>query len=344
MGVNLRALVSPEKVALSDLAGKTIAIDGYNTLHQFLSIIRGRRGEPLMDRHERVTSHLSGLLYRTSNLMEKGIRLVYVFDGEPPALKEAEIKRRMRVRSEALRSYERARERGDMEEARKLAQRAAVLKDYMVDDAKQLLSLMGVPWIQAPSEGEAQAAYLTMRGDAWGAGSQDFDALLFGTTKLVRNLSITGRRKLPGRDLYVKITPEVVNTSQLLERLGITRDQLIDIGMLVGTDYNPMGVKGVGPKTALKLIKEYGSLERVLPVLKKADFPVPPDEIRNIFLNPRVDTKYNIEPRKPLIEETIEFLCEERDFSEDRVRKALEKIEQAVKTPPQTLEGFMSYE
>lgn len=342
MGVDLRQLVVADKVKIGDLKGRSIAVDAYNALYQFLSIIRGKRGEPLMDRHGRVTSHLSGLLYRTSNLAEKNIQLTYVFDGKPSTLKEVEIKRRVMVRTQALVKYVEARKRGDLKEARRYAQRAAVLKDYMVKDAKRLLSLLGVPWVQALSEGEAQAAYLVSRGDAWAAGSQDFDALLFGANRLVRNLSITGRRKLPGKKLYIKVMPEVIEMSNVLKRLGITREQLIDIAILVGTDFNPLGVKGIGPKTSLKLIREHGSLERLLPHLEGASFPAPPSEIREIFLNPKVVTNYHIERRKPIVDDVIKFLCEERDFSEDRVRKAVERIERGMESTTSSLEHYMT--
>lgn len=342
LGVDLRQLVVADKVRISDLTGRTIAIDAYNSLYQFLSIIRGKRGEPLMDRHGRITSHLSGLLYRTSNLAERNVPLIYVFDGKPSVLKEVEIKRRMMVRTEALVKYAEARKKGDLQEAMRYAQRAAVLKDYMVKDAKRLLSLLGVPWIQAPSEGEAQAAYLVSRGDAWAAGSQDFDALLFGADRLVRNLSITGRRKLPRKKLYIKVMPEVIEMSNVLKRLGITREQLIDVAILVGTDFNPMGVKGIGPKTSIKLIRKYGSLERLLPHLRGASFPAPPSEIREIFLNPKVVTDYHVKRRKPVVDDVLKFLCEERDFSEDRVRKAMEKIERGMKSTASPLEHYLT--
>lgn len=344
MGVDLRKLVVAEKVDLESLRGKTIAVDAYNTLYQFLSIIRGRMGEPLMDGHGRVTSHLSGLFYRTANFVMRGIKLIYVFDGEAPALKEAEIKRRMAVKSEAIRKYDEARRRGRVEEARKYAQRTAVLKDYMAEDAKKLLTLMGVPWVQAPSEGEAQAAYIVSRGDAWAAGSQDFDALLFGANRLVRNLSITGRRKLPRKNLYIKIMPEVIEMSKITSSLDLTREQLIEIGILLGTDYNPAGIKGIGPKSALDLVKKHGSVEKIMPHLKEARFPVHPSKIREMFLRPQVVTDYSLQWRRPLVDETVEFLCRERDFSEDRVRKALDKIEQGAELAhPKTLEDFMSH-
>jgi len=330
LGVNLRDLVPKTPIKLEDLSGKFIAIDAYNALYQFLAIIRQPDGTPLKDSSGRITSHLSGLLYRTSNLLELGIKPVYVFDGTPPALKEAEIKRRMKVKEEALVKYEQALREGRIEEARMYAQATSSLKDYMVEDGKRLLDLMGVPWVQAPSEGEAQAAHIVKRGDANFCASQDYDSLLFGAPRLVRNVTISGRRKLPSKNVYVEIEPEIVELERVLKECGITHEQLIDIGILIGTDFNPEGVKGIGPKTALKLIKEYGSLENVLPHLKDVEFPVDPRKIKEIFLHPKVTDDYKLEWREPDVEGVVAFLCRERDFSEDRVRKALEKAQKGL--------------
>jgi flap endonuclease-1 len=341
LGVDLGDLVSREKVTLEQLSGRSIAVDGYNSLYQFLAIIRGPSGEPLMDRQGRVTSHLSGLLYRTTNLAEKGIRLVYVFDGVPPSLKEAEIKRRSRTKEEALVKYEEALARGDLQEAKRYAQATSRVKDQMVEDAKRLLDALGIPWIQAPSEGEAQAAFIARKGDVWAAASQDYDSLLFGAPYLVRNLAIGGRRKLPRREAYVEVEPEIVELSKVFSELGITREQLVDLGILVGTDYNPDGVKGVGPKTALKLLKEHGSIENILPIIQ-AEFPEDPLKIRRLFLDPEVTTDYSLKWREPNPEEVVQFLCRERDFSEERVRNAVERMISGLRAHEQkrTLDSF----
>jgi flap endonuclease-1 len=326
LGVNLRDLVPKTTVDLASLSGKSIAIDAYNALYQFLAIIRQPDGTPLKDRTGRVTSHLSGLLYRTSNLVEMGIKVVYVFDGVPPTLKEVEIKRRARVKEEALVKYEKALHEGKVEEARMYAQMTSRLKDYMADDAKRLLKLLGIPWIQAPSEGEAQAAHLAKKRDTDFCASQDYDSLLFGAPQLIRNLTISGRRKLPRKNVYVEVVPEIVELGKVLGELGVTHEQLVDIGILMGTDFNPEGVKGIGPKTALQLIKEHGTLEKVLPVLKNPEFPVEPQRIRDIFLHPDVTDNYPLVWLEPDVDGVVEFMCRERDFDEERVRKALEKM------------------
>jgi len=331
LGVNLKDLVPKTTIDLASLGGKSIAIDAYNALYQFLAIIRQPDGTPLKDRTGRITSHLSGLLYRTSNLVEMGMKVVYVFDGTPPTLKEVEIKRRARVKEEAVVKYEKALQEGKMEEARTYAQMTSRLKDYMRDDAKRLLDLMGIPWIQAPSEGEAQAAHLAKKRDADFCASQDYDSLLFGAPQLVRNVTISGRRKLPRKNVYIEVVPEIVELGKVFNELGITHEQLVDIGLLVGTDFNPEGVKGIGPKTALQLIKEHGSLEKLLPNLKEATFPVEPAKIREIFLQPKVTDNYQLTWKEPDTDGVVEFMCGERDFSEDRVRKALEKMMQGIR-------------
>jgi len=342
LGVNLRDLVPKTTVTLESLSGKSIAIDAYNALYQFLAIIRQPDGTPLKDSTGKVTSHLSGLFYRTVNLVELGIKVVYVFDGIPPTLKEVEIKRRAKVKEEALVKYEKALKEGKIEEARSYAQATSRLKDYMADDSKKLLTLMGIPWLQAPSEGEAQAAHLAKKGDTHFCASQDYDSLLFGAPMLVRNVTISGRRKLPKKDVYIDVVPEIVELNQVLKELGITHRQLVDIGILVGTDFNPEGVKGMGPKTALKLIKEHGTLENALPHIRDAEFPVEPQRIRDIFLNPKVRDDYRLEWRQPDEEGIVNFMCRERNFSEDRVRKALEKTQIGLKKTKgkTTLEQF----
>jgi flap endonuclease-1 len=312
------------------LSGKSIAIDAYNALYQFLAIIRQPDGTPLKDATGRVTSHLSGLLYRTSNLVELGIRPIYVFDGKPPALKEVEIQRRVKIKRDAQVRYEKALKEGKMEEARMYAQVTSHLKDYMADDSKKLLDLMGIPWIQAPSEGEAQAAYVAKRGDADFCASQDYDSLLFGAPKLVRNVTISGRRKLPSKNITIEVIPEIVELERVLNECGITYEQLVDVGILIGTDFNPDGIGGLGPKTALKLVKEHGNIENALPHIKNAEFPAEPQRIREIFLNPKVTDDYRIEWKEADAEGVVNFICRERDFSEDRVRKALQKMQEGT--------------
>jgi flap endonuclease-1 len=330
MGVQLGDLVAAREVSFEELAGKRIAIDAFNTLYQFLSIIRQPTGEPLRDSRGRVTSHLSGLLYRNANLIEYGILPVYVFDGEPPKLKSRVIEERNELRERAREEWERALREERYEEAWSKAVQSAKLSDEMLKDARRLLSLLGIPYVDAPAEGEAQAAHMARRGDVFAAGSQDYDSLLFGSPRLVRNLTISGRRKLPKRKVYVEVKPEIITLEEVLRSLEVSREQLIDIAILIGTDYNPGGVEGIGPKKAYALIREHGSAERALEARgMEVDFDV--GEIRELFLRHRVRDDYDLEWRIPDKEGVVSFLCGDRDFSKERVEKALERMEKALK-------------
>ncbi len=325
MGVPLGDLIPKKTVEFPELAAKQYAIDAYNALYQFLAVIRQPDGTPLMDRQGRVTSHLSGLFYRTIKLLELGLQPVYVFDGEPPELKKRTIEKRIEVKEEAKRKWEAAVRRGAIEEARKYAQAVIYLLPDMVTDAKRLLDAMGIPFVQAPSEGEAQAAYMASKGDVWAAASQDYDSLLFGAPRLVRNLTITGKRKLPRKDVYVEIKPELIVLEEVLKHLGVDRRKLIWIGILLGTDYNEK-VPGVGPKRALELVRSSSDFDEIL---RRVGYKPPWNwrEIEEIFMHPKVTDEYIIKYRLPNREKIREILVEEHDFSLERVEKAIERLE-----------------
>ncbi|MEM2004588.1 MAG: flap endonuclease-1 [Zestosphaera sp.] len=336
MGVDLRELIegSPAVKVINDLRelrGKAVAIDAYNALHQFLAAIRQPDGTPLMDSRGRVTSHLSGLFYRTINLVESGLKPVYVFDGKPPELKAKEIAERTAIREESLKKYEAALAEGRVEEARKYAQATGRLTTEMVDDSRKLLNAMGIPYVNAPSEGEAQAAHMARKGDVWASVSQDYDSLLFNTPRLLRNITISGKRKLPGKEVYVDVRPELIELDNLLKSLGVTREQLVDIAILLGTDFNPDGVKGVGPKTAFKLIKTHGTLDNAIKALPNVKIDFNYEEIRKIFLNPPVTSTYTIKWAEPDAEAIKRILVDERDFSEERVNSAIERLRKAYR-------------
>jgi len=324
MGVQLGDLVVKREMDYDALKSRTIALDAYNTLYQFLAAIRQPDGTPLMDRQGRVTSHLSGLFYRTIRMVEKGVRPVYVFDGKPPELKERTLEKRKEVREKARERWEKALAEGNVEEARKYGQAAMRLTAEMVEDAKALLDAMGIPYVQAPSEGEAQAAHMAAKGDVWASGSQDYDSLLFGAPRLVRNLAIEGRRKLPGKDVYVPIHPELIVLEEVLEHLGIDRRKLVWIGILIGTDFNDK-VPGVGPKRALALVKEHDSLEDIFRALSyEPDFDW--RAVERLFLNPPVTDDYSIRFKKPDERRIREILVEAHDFSPDRVDRAVQRL------------------
>lgn len=327
MGVDIKDILEREEIGFEDMEGKVIAMDAYNIIYQFLSSIRQRDGTPLRDSEGRVTSHLSGLFYRNSNLIQNGIKLTYVFDGKPDIMKEGTLEKRKERKQKAEIEYKKALERGDLKEARKKAQQTSRIDEDIEKSGKRLLDLMGMPVVQAPAEGECQAAFMVKEGDAWAVGGQDFDSLLFGSPRLVRNLTITGKRKLPGRNEYKEIRPELLELEKSLDELEITREQLIDIGILCGTDYND-GVKGIGPKRGLKYVKKHGDLETVLEEKEKEvnNF----EEIKQLFLQPEVIEDYSLDFEEPDMEGIKQFLCDERDFSGSRVESGLEKIREGI--------------
>ncbi len=327
MGVDLGSLFRVEKISFNDLQNRVIVIDAYNVLHQFLASIRQRDGTPLKDSQGRITSHLSGLFYRTANMVDAGIKPIYVFDGKPHPLKAKTLELRENRKIEAEKAWKEALEKGDLETAKTKAQQTSRVTDEIIDQSKKLLTALGIPVIQAPSEGEAQASYMVKKGDAYAVGSQDFDCLLVGAPILVRNLTSAGKRKLPGKHAYVSISPEQIRLEENLKTLGITQEQLVDMAILIGTDFNE-GVKGIGPKKGLELIRKNGSIENVIPKLKEEKLPTLDEiqEIRKIFLNPDVTDEYTLKWHKVDEEKVIEILCEEHQFSRDRVESTLKKF------------------
>jgi len=332
MGVALRDIVVDYKSPVSwDALSGVAAIDASNALYQFLTIIRQPDGTPLMDHRGRVTSHLSGILFRMAAFLDKGIRPVFVFDGIPADLKQATIEERRKLRTEAGERWKEALARGDEEEAYKQARSSTRVDAEVIRTAQELLRLMGIPFIQAPGEGEAQAAHMAAKGDVRYVVSQDYDTLLFGAPVLVRNLTVSGRRKIRGRT--VSINPERIILSDLLIGIHLTREQLIDIGILVGTDFND-GVAGIGAKTALKLVQKGEAAAKLKEKMPEFD----PGPIHELFLNPPVTDSYTLEWAQPDVEGIVSLLCSGFDFSEERVRKALEGF--SVKGGQSTLEGW----
>ena len=338
MGLNLKDIVVREKTTIKAFNNKVVAIDAYNTLYQFLGTVRGVDGMPLTDFKGNVTSHLSGLLYRNVNFLVAGVKPVWVFDGKPPSLKAAEIERRRQTKMDAAVKYEKAMAEGDVEGARKYAQQTTSLKDAMVDQAKRLLDLFGLPHVQAPSEGEATAAHLTATGQAWASVSQDYDSILFGARRLVRNFATSGRRKVPNRNFYVNVSPEMILLDKVLEGTGLSREQIVDMGIMIGTDFNPAGFYRIGPKTALKLIKKHSRLEDIPKIREELD-ATPYEEIRRIFLEPDVADVEELRFGDVDHEGVTEYMVQ-HDFSPDRVGQSLDRLKKALERKNQTLERW----
>jgi len=338
MGVNLTSIAIRHPTSLEVLRGCAIAVDGNLELYQFLSIIRLRDGTPLKDSHGRITSHLHGLTFRTTRLIsDYDIRPVFVFDGPPPEFKRAEIQRRREARERSQREYEAALATGDYSKAWSKVVMTSRLTREMIEEAKTLLGLLGVPWVQAPSEGEAQAARLAARGDVWASGSKDYDSLLFGAPRLVRFMAIGGKEFLPTRGRFRSVPPEILDLDENLRGLGLTREQLVDAALLIGTDF-AAGVKGIGPKTAVRRLREWGSLERA-PTEVRARLPPNVEEIRAFFLEPPVLDAPPPRPGTVREDVILRFLVEERDFARPRVDTVLKRLREA-RVRPSRIEDF----
>jgi flap endonuclease-1 len=330
MGLNIREIIPRKEIEVSDLKEKTICVDAFNALYQFLSSIRQPDGTPLKDSKERITSHLSGVFYRNISLLSEGIKLIYVFDGKAPDLKEKTYKKRQQARDNAGVKYEEAKKEEDYEGMKRYSSQLLRLDADMINESKELLEAMGVLVIQAPSEGEAQAAYLArVNQDIFAAVSQDYDSLLFGAPKLIRNLTLSRRRKTYSG--YIEVKPEIIELEKVLNYLEINLDQLICLGILVGTDYNPKGVPGIGQKKGLEVVKKFKTPVRIFEEVNQRIHSLAEEdqfdwqEIFELFHKHDVE---NSELDFPKInEEKIKkILVSEHDFSEERVDKQLDKI------------------
>ena len=334
MGLQIGDIVPRKSLDFKDLKGKIIAVDAFNAIYQFLSSIRQPDGTPLMDSQRRVTSHLSGLFYRNISLLSEGIKLVYVFDGISHELKNKTKENRMEAKDKARGKYEEAKDEEDFNLMGKYAKQLGTLDSEKIEESKELLEAMGVAVVQAPSEGEMQAAQLVKDKEAWAVASQDYDALVVGADRLIQNLTLSRKRKTPSGFVY--ISPEIIEYRRVLNELGIDADQLISLAILVGTDFNPGGVKGIGPKKALALVRQKKYPVHIFKEVEgRMDFDW--KEIFEIFKKPNVK-KEKIDFPKIDEGKIKEILVKEHDFSEERVTKHLEKlIEEKKKSSQQKL-------
>lgn len=330
MGLNIRDIIPRKEIEIEDLKGEIIVVDGFNTLYQFLSTVRQPDGTPLMDFKKRITSHLSGIFYRNINLLNEGLKLVYVFDGKPPELKAKIHAVRGEIKDLAREKYEEAKADEDIDLMKRYSSQLVRLDREMIEESKELLTAMGIAVVQAPSEGEAEAAHLCKRNkNAYAVASQDYDSLLFGAPKLIQNLTLARRRKTVSG--YIEIKPEMIELEKVLNSLGINLDQLICIGILVGTDYNPKGIPGIGQKKALELVKKFQQPVLIFKEVEERIMSLPEEqkfdwkEIYSLFHKPEVkDAEFEF----PKIDEKKikKILVEEHDFSDERIEKQLEKL------------------
>lgn len=332
MGLQVGEIVPRKAIEFSNLKNKVLAVDASNIIYQFLSTIRQPDGTPLKDKQGNITSHLSGLFYRNINLMQEGLKLVYVFDGKAPSLKKKTVEKRLEVKDEAKARYEQAKSKEDIEAMRRYSQQLAHLTPEIKKQSRELLEAMGIMTIEAPSEAEAQAAYMAKKGIVYASASQDYDSLLFGAPKLIQNLTLAKKRKTATGFVY--ITPELIELNNVLNSLQLNLDQLICLGILSGTDYNPGGVKGIGPKKALDIVRKFKepylifqSVEEKIKSQEAEGKGFDWQEIFPLFKQPNVK---DVEIKFPKMDsEKIKKILMDRDFSEDRIESALERLKKA---------------
>ena len=334
MGLPLRDIASAQELPWDALAGRTLAVDGYNAVYQFLATMRQRDGQLFSDAEGRVTSHLMGVFYRTTSLLREGVLPVWVFDGKPPERKTGTIRQRIEAKEKAEEQWQEALAAGDLETARRKAAQTSRLTRPMVEELRQLLTALGVPSIQAPSEGEAQASVMAARGTVWATASEDYDTLLFGAPRLVRGLAARSRGGTsPGAQL--------IDRAEMLSSLGINDEELILLGVVIGTDFND-GVRGYGPKKALKLVQEHLGFRAT--VEKVGIDPQEAEEVAEIFRHPQ---SVEVPPVSfgPVDETAIRsLLVDTHGFSEERVRAAVARARQRPRTSasPQEARGHQT--
>ena len=328
MGVALTELLLIKEIDLEFLHNKVLVVDAPMWLYQFLSSIRQRDGTLLMDSKGNVTSHLMGLFTRVSNLIHQNIKLAFVFDGEPPKLKHVTLEKRKEIKIEAEKKFEQAKEKADEELMKKYAARTSRLTDEMIDEAKKLIEAFGLPVIEAPSEAEAQASLIVKNGNAYALATNDADALLFEASKIVRNLNMAGKKKRKDKLSFETITPDIIDLKENLHHLGINQEQLIALAMLIGTDYNSGGIKGIGPKTALKMVKEYGNNHEALFREAKWDnfFDFSWQEVFELIKHMPVNKHYHLKWKDIDEDKIMKLLVDKHDFSEERVKNQIEGL------------------
>ncbi|XP_067937764.1 flap endonuclease 1-like [Watersipora subatra] len=318
---------APSSVREKDIKtyfGRKVAIDASMCIYQFLIAVR-QDGQQLANEDGQITSHLMGMFYRTIRMVDNGLKPMYVFDGKPPQLKSGELEKRSERREEAQKELEKAKEAGDTEVVDKMSKRLVRATREHTEECKELLALMGIPFVSAPCEAEAQCAELVKCGKCYAVGTEDMDALTFGSSVLLRHLTYSEARKMPIKEFHLE---------RVLKDMELTQDQFIDLCILLGCDYCD-SIKGIGPKKAVDLIRKHKTIENVIANIDKSKYPIPEDwlykEARELFRHPEVTDASEIELKwtEPKEKELIEYMCEQKGFNEDRIKSGIAKLKKA---------------
>ncbi|MCM2324970.1 MAG: flap endonuclease-1 [Candidatus Woesearchaeota archaeon] len=324
MGTKLSPILVSKEISIQDLSGKKLAVDSFNMLYQFLTTVRQQDGSLLTNSRGKITSHMSGLFFRTTKMMRDNLKLAFVFDGVSPKLKKEERERRQEIKKDAETKYEEAIQKEDLELMRKYAGRTARLTSEMIEESKALIAALGMPIIQAPSEGEAQASYMVKKGDFYAVLSQDTDSLIFGSPKIVKNLSISGKKKFKAG--FQTVLPELIDLGENLNHIGIDREQLIIVAILCGTDFNIGGIKGIGPKKAIDLVKKHG--KDFGAVFKEVEwpFPYPWKEVYDTIYGVPVTDDYELKWSSIDEKAVYKIMVEDNEFQRERIENSIREL------------------
>ncbi|MFB6123537.1 MAG: flap endonuclease-1 [Haloferacaceae archaeon] len=313
---DLRSLAALSDVAWADIEGSAVAVDAHNWLYRYLTTtVKWTRDEIYTTESGEEVANLVGVVQGLPKFFEHDLTPVFVFDGGVTELKDAEVQQRREKREAAEERLAEARDRGDEVEAARLSARTQRLTDVILETTRELLDLLDVPVVEAPAEGEAQAAHMARVGDVDYAGSEDYDTLLFGAPLTLRQLTSKG-------------TPELMDLDATLDRHDLTLEQLVDVAILCGTDFNP-GVSGVGPKTALSAVTEHGDLWGAM---EANDWHVEnADRIRDLFFDPPVTDDYALDrDPNPDLDAARAYVTDEWGVDADEVERGFERIEASV--------------
>ncbi len=313
---DLRSLAAIEDISFEDVAGSVVAVDAHNWLYRYLTTtVRFTRDAAYTTADGTEVANLIGVVQGLPKFFEHDLTPVFVFDGSVTEMKAEEIAERREQREKRESKLEDAREAGDATEIARLDSQTQRLTDAILTTTREVLQLLDVPVIEAPAEGEAQAAHMARQDAVDYVGTEDYDALLLGAPLTLRQLTSSG-------------DPELMDFQATLEKHDVTWEQLVDAAILMGTDFNA-GVDGVGPKTAIKLVKEHGDLWGALEA-KEAHVDHA-DRIRDLFLTPAVTDDYDLDLTvNPDVEAAREFVVDEWGIAPDEVEKGFERIEESV--------------
>jgi len=320
MGIAISELIPKKEISLQELKGKKLAIDASPVIYQFLASIRQSDGTPLMDNKKNITSHLMGLSTRITKLMQENIKLAFVFDGKPPKMKFGESQIREQRKRKAEKKLKKALKEEDTESIVKYKKQSIRITKDIIKESEEFVKALGLPVIRAPSEAEAQAAFMAEQKDVYATVSQDHDSLLYNAPRMIKNITVSPKRRIKGT--YISIHPEMIELRDVLKKLKINQDQLLALSILVGTDYNPGGVKRIGPKTALKLVQQYKKFEKIFANVE-AEFNW--KKVYATFKSMPIMKNYQLKWKEPDLDKIHKILTK-RDFSEDRINKLLDRL------------------